>query len=168
MLRVTRKSMEEQQTIQTSEAQPIEAKTEKPKRKMSKAKAIIILAAVVVVWFLAVQFLAAERYGMQVNVKAEENVMGVNPTDESLDFGDLSRNLGATRIVTLKNSSKSDKYILVWLRGEVAGMIKLNKNNFVLKPGEEVKLEFALQVPPSAEPRIYKGTAMIFRWPKIF
>lgn len=160
--------MDEQNIQETPQETKKEETSQQARGKMSKIKAIIILAAVVVVWFLAVQFLAAERYGMQVNVKAEENVMGVNPTDESLDFGDLSRNLGATRIVTLKNSSKSDKYILVWMRGEAAGMIKLNKNNFSLKPGEEVKLEFALQVPPSAEPRIYKGTAMIFRWPKMW
>lgn len=160
--------MDEQNIQETPQETKKEETSQQARGKMSKAKAIIILAAVVIVWFLAVQIMAAERYSMQINVKAEENVMGVNPLTESLDFGDLSRNLGATRIVTIKNNSQSDKYILVWLRGEIASLVKVNKNNFTLKPGEEVKLEFALQVPPSAQVKLYKGTAMIFRWPKIF
>lgn len=143
-------------------------KEAKPKRKMSLVKIIGLVIILLIIWFIAVQVLAAERYDMQVVVKEEENVMGVNPLGDSLDFGDLSKNLGATRYVTLKNSSYKDRYILVWKRGEISDMVKLNKNSFVLKAGEEIKLEFSLTVPPSAEARQYKGKVMIFRWPKLF
>jgi len=141
---------------------------QKSRKKMSKVKLIGLIIVLVVIWFLAIQIMAAETYQMVVVVKEEENIMGVNPLAESLDFGDLSRNLGSTRIVTLNNSSGGGRYILVWKRGEIGDMVTLNKNNFVLKPGEEIKLEFTIQIPPSAEPRQYKGKATIFRWPKFW
>ncbi len=137
-------------------------------KKLSKGKIIGLVVLVVVIWFLGVQWFAAERYKMLVNVKAEDNIMGINPLAENLDFGDLSHNLGATRIVTLKNDSKSDRYILIWKQGEIADMVKTEKNSYVLKAGEELKIEFTIQIPPSAEPRGYQGKAIIFRWPKIF
>jgi len=143
-------------------------KSEKPKKKISVIKIIGLVIVLVIIWFLAIQVMAAERYDMLVNVKEEEDVMGINPLDDSLDFGDLSRGLGATRYVSLQNDSGKDRYILVWKRGEIADMIKLNQTNFVLKTGEETKLEFTLKVPPSAEAKQYKGKVMIFRWPKLF
>lgn len=143
-------------------------KTEKPKKKISTGKLIGLIIVLVVIWFIAIQIMAAETYNMVVVVKEEENIMGVNPLAESLDFGDLSRNLGATRIVTLKNDSGGERYVLIWMRGEISDMVDLNKNSFTLEPGEEFKLEFTIQIPPSAEPRQYKGKATIFRWPKPF
>lgn len=140
----------------------------KPKKKMSKVKLIGIIIVLVIIWFLAIQIMAAETYEMVVNVKDEENIMGVNPLAERLDFGDLSRELGSTRFVSLNNGSGGDRYILVWKRGEISDMVTLSKNNFVLEPGEEIKLEFTINIPPSAEARIYKGKATIFRWPKLF
>lgn len=142
----------------------VEVKT----KKMSKGKIIGLIIVLIIIWFLAVQFIVAERYDMQVQVKAEENVMGVNPLGDSLDFGDLSRDLGATRFVALNNNSDKDRYILVWKRGEIAQMIELNKNGFTLIPGQEEKLEFTIKIPPSAETRYYYGKAMVFKWPKFW
>lgn len=155
----------------TSAEQSVSAKAEpdkKIKKKMSKPKIIGIVLILVIIWFLAIQFMAAETYDMLVLVKDEENVMGVNPLTENLDFGDLSRELGSTRFVSLNNSSEGDRYILVWKRGEISDMVTLLKNNFVLGPGEEIKLEFTIFIPPSAEARVYEGKATIFRWPKLF
>lgn len=140
----------------------------KTKKKLSKSKIVALIIVLIIIWFLAVQVMAAERYQMQVSIREEENVMGVNPLGESLDFGDLSRNLGATRFVTLKNDSNKDRYIMVWKRGEIADMVVVSKSNFTLQSGEEEKLEFTIQVPPSAEIKVYKGKVMIFKWPKIF
>lgn len=140
----------------------------KPKKKMSKVKLVGLVIVLVIIWFIAIQVMAAETYDMVVNVKEEENIMGVNPLAENLDFGDLSRGLGSTRLVTLNNSSGGDRYILIWKRGEISDMVDLSENNFTLESGEEVKLEFTITIPPSAEARQYKGKATIFRWPKLF
>ena len=131
---------------------------------MSIIKKISIIIGVIILIVVISQIVLAAKYKMLVNVVEGENIMGINPLAESLDFGDLSRNLGANRLVTLKNDSNGDRYILVWKRGEISDMVDLNKNNFTLESGEEVKLEFTIQIPPSAEARQYKGKATIFRW----
>ena len=160
-------SADKEKEVQAGQGTPA-SKEKQPRKKMSKGKIIGLVILVAIIWFIAIQIMAAETYKMTVQVKDEENIMGINPLGDSLDFGDLSRNLGATRYVALKNDSDKDRYILVWKRGEISDMVKLNKNNFTLEAGSEVKLEFSIQIPPSAEPKIYNGKATIFRWPKWF
>ena len=140
----------------------------RPKKKMSKGKIVGWVIVLIIIWLVAIQIMAAERYDMQVQVKEEENILGINPTEVSLDFGDLSRNVGATRFVAMKNESDTDRYIMVWKMGEISGMVDLNQNNFTLESGEEFRLEFNIQIPPSAEPRLYTGKTIIFKWPKFF
>ncbi len=140
----------------------------KPKKPMSKIKAIGILAVIVIIWLVAVQIFAADRYEAVVNVVEGENQVGVNPLTDKLDFGDLSRDNGASRFVNLKNDGRAGKFIIVWKFGEISDLIKLSKNNFTLKPGEEYRLELNVYIPLSAETRQYKGKVWIFKWPKPF
>jgi len=73
-----------------------------------------------------------------------------------------------TRYVTLTSGGETSTYIMVWKIGEISDLIKLNKNYFTLNPGEEVKLSFEINIPPSAEIQKYSGWTIIFRLPKIF
>lgn len=116
---------------------------------------------------LVVQVVNAAKYTMVVNVKDGTNIMGLNPTSEKLDFGDLSRNNGMVRYITLKNSGSVPSYVLIWKSGEISDLVKSDSNEFLLKPGEEKKLSFEIQVPPSAETKKYAGWVWIFRVPKI-
>lgn len=134
---------------------------------MSKIKKILIIIVIILAVIVIVQFVNAAKYKMLVNVVEGENVMGVNPLTESLDFGDLSRNNGMTRYVTLKSGGSTPTYIYVLKFGEISDLVKLNQNNFVLKPGEEVKLAFEISIPPSAQVKKYSGWTIIFRIPKI-
>ena len=117
---------------------------------------------------IVIQIVNAAKYKMLVNVVEGENVMGVNPLAENLDFGDLSRNNGMTRYVTMKSSGGISTYVIVWKFGEISDLVKVSKSSFTLKPGEEVKLAFEIQIPPSAEVRKYSGSTWIFRLPKLF
>lgn len=167
------KIMEEntQKTEEKKEApKKVEEKTpEAPKKKKkSKIKIIGLVIVVLVIWFGAVQYMAAERYDAVVNVIEGENKVGVNPTSESLDFGDLSRETAQTRTVTIKNTGKSDKYIMVWKRGEIAEIMDVSKNNFTLKAGEEAKIEFNVKVPKTAEIRKYSGKVVIFKGMRVW
>lgn len=135
---------------------------------MSKIKKIILIILIIIVVFVIVQVVNAAKYKMLVNVKEGENIMGVNPLTESLDFGDLSRNNGMTRYVNLKSGGSTSVYIAVFKFGEISDLIKLNQNFFTLKPGEEVKLAYEIQIPPSAEVKKYSGWTIIFRLPKFF
>ena len=105
---------------------------------------------------------------MLVNVVEGENIVGVNPTPEKLDFGDLSRNNGMTRYVTLKSGGDYPSYIIVWKFGSISSLVKVDRNFFTLNPDEEVKVAFEIYVPPSAEVKKYDGRVMIFKLPKLF
>lgn len=140
----------------------------KSKKKMSKGKAIAILVILVILWIGAIQIFAADRYEAQVNVIEGSKKVGINPTTENLDFGDLSRETSLTRYISLNNEGKSDKYVIIWKMGEVAEMMRGTKGNFVLKAGQEEKLEFEVYVPPSAETKQYTGRVWIFKYPKWF
>lgn len=134
---------------------------------MKLAKKIIIGILVVIVLFVIVQIVNAAKYKMVVNVVEGENVMGINPLADKLDFGDLSRNNGMTRYVTMTSGGGISTYVLVWKIGEISDLVKIDKSSFVLKPGEEEKISFEIQIPPSAEIKKYSGRVWIFRLPKI-
>ena len=135
---------------------------------MSKAKKILIVIGVIILILVVVQIVNAAKYKMVINVVEGENIMGINPLADKLDFGDLSRNNGMTRYVTLNNGGKTPVYVAVIKFGGIADLVKLSKNNFTLEPGEEVKLAFEIQIPPSAEVKKYSGWTIIFRLPKFF
>lgn len=135
---------------------------------MSKIKKILIIIGAIIALLIVIQVINAAKYQMVVNVVGEENVMGINPLAEKLDFGDLSKNNGMTRYVTMKNGGGVATYVAVWKFGEISDLIKLSKNNFILESGEEVKLAFEIKIPPSAPVKNYSGWAIIFRLPKLF
>jgi len=135
---------------------------------MSIIKKILLVIVIIILLVVIIQIVNAAKYKMVVNVVEGENIMGINPLADKLDFGDLSRNNGMTRYVTMKSGGKTATYVMVWKWGSISDLVKLNKNYFVLQPGEEVQLAFELQVPPSAEFKKYSGYTWIFRLPKLF
>lgn len=134
---------------------------------MNLVKKIIFIIIAIIFLIFVVQVVNASKYRMVVNVVEGENVMGINPLAEKLDFGDLSKNNGMTRYVTLKSGGGTGVYVAVLNFGGISDLVKLNKNYFVLKPGEEFKLAYEIQIPPSAQIRKYSGWTIIFRLPKI-
>jgi hypothetical protein len=130
-------------------------------------KKILIGIGVIILLFVIIQIVNAAKYTMVVNVVEGENVMGVNPLADKLDFGDLSRNNGMTRYVTMKSGGGLSTYVVVWKMGGISDLVKVDKSMFVLKPGEEVKLSFEIQIPPSAQIKKYSGWVWIFRLPKV-
>ena len=135
---------------------------------MSVLKKILIAIGIIIALLVIIQVVNAAKYKMVINVVEGENIMGINPLADKLDFGDLSRNNGMTRYVTLKSGGGISTYIVVWKFGGIAELVELNKNNFVLEPGEEVKLSFEINIPPSAPIQKYSGWTIIFRLPKLF
>ena len=158
------------ETVETIIQEPVEEpKQEKPKKPIKiTLKKIVWGIVIVLVFVVAVQIVVAEKYKAQVLVIEGEKTVGVNPTDEKLDFGDLSGDTSAIRYVTLK-AGGIDTYIMVWKFGSIAELIKISENNFVMKKGDEKKLEFNVYMPPSAPVgEKYTGRVWIFKLPKIF
>ena len=133
---------------------------------MAKAKIVLLGLGVVVAIFAIVQFINAAKYEMVVNVVEGENVLGLNPTTERLDFGDLSRNNGIARQISIENGGGMNIVVVAFKFGELASLVKLDRNFFVLKPGEEAQISLEVSIPPSAETKKYDGRIWVFRLPK--
>ena len=138
---------------------------EPTKKKMSIGKIIAWVIVVLVGIFLVIQYINAAKYPALVQVIKEEKI-GVNPTGDALDFGDLPRNRSAARTVTLKSEGNTASYIMIWKFGAISDLMKVDKNYFILKPHTTEKLEFSTTIPNSAEFRYYKGRVLIFQIPK--
>ncbi len=136
----------------------------RPRPKKRVAAWIILVLAFI---FLAVQYVNAEKYDALVQV-VDSDKIGVNPTGERLDFGDLPKDKTAVRTVSLVNQSpyKVSSYIMVWKFGEIGDLMKVDKNYFTLKSGQGEKLEFTVRTPNSAEYRYYRGKVIVFQIPK--
>lgn len=135
---------------------------------MSKLKIGLFGIGTLIALFVIVQFINAGKYEMVVNVVEGENVVGVNPTTERLDFGDLSRNNRIVRQIGMANGGSIDTFVAAFKFGELAELVDIDQNFFVLSPGEEVKISLDIFIPPSAETRQYSGSIWVFRIPKPF
>jgi cell division protein FtsL len=143
-------------------------KPDDAKKKMSLGKKIMWIVIAVLVFVIAVQILVADKYQAQVIVIEGEKKVGVNPTTEKLDFGDLSADTSATRYVTL-NAGGVGTYVYVFQFGSIAELVKLSENSFTMQKGDEKKLEFTLYMPPSAPVgEKYTGRVWIFKIPKMW
>ena len=148
---------------------PATTETTKPKKKTSLVKKFIWLVVLILLFILAVQIVNADKYSATVLPIEGEKKVGVNPTAESLDFGDLSKDTSANRYVTLKSSSGRDTYVWIVEFGALAQLIKIDDNKFILKAGQEKKVEFSLYMPSSATVgKRMNGYVWIFKMPKIW
>ena len=145
-----------------------EEKKEEIKQSRGWAKKIIWAIVALIVFVLIVQIAVADKYSAQVIVIEGEKKVGVNPTTEKLDFGDLSADTSATRYVTL-NAGGMNTYVYVLKFGSIAELVKLSENSFTMRKGDEKKLEFTLYMPPSAPVgEKYTGRVWIFKIPKMW
>jgi len=130
-------------------------------------KAVVLFVILIFVWVGIVQYFVADKYDALVGVQAEGEGIGVNPTTEELDFGDLPKGDNLMRFVTIENSGEMDIYVKIVKTGNISDLIKINKNNFVLSPGDSTKIGFLLEMPISANKEKYKGKVIIFKLPKL-
>ena len=130
-------------------------------------KKIIYVIIAIILFIVAVQALAADKYKAVVQVIEDENKIGVNPTADKLDFGDLSKNTGATRYVSIENNGKYKIYIITWKFGSISELIKVSRNYFTLGSGEKERLAFEMYMPVSADKEKYSGWVWVFKLPRL-
>ena len=163
--------MEETQNINQEEKSlpPSLSEGEEKKKKMSLWKKIVWGIVVLIILVIAVQVLIADKYKATVLVIEGEKKVGVNPTSESLDFGDLSHDTATTRIITLKSSGSRDTYVYIMKFGGLSDLMKIDDNKIILKGGEERKVEFSVYMPVSAPiGKRMDAYVWIFKAPKIW
>lgn len=141
-------------------------KEEKIKKRMSKWDKILIAIFAVILIFILYIVLDANKYSAMVHVVEGEGKVGINPTTEALDFGDLSRGTSAVRQVTIENGTFVPMYIAVFKTGEIGGLMEIDDNFFTLRPREDVQIDFSVYMPASAEiDATYKGRVFLFKIP---
>ena len=138
-------------------------------RKMGIGKKIAWIIVLLVVVVLAVQIAIADKYKATVLPIEGEKKVGVNPTTEVLDFGDLSKDTSATRTISLKSSGGYGTYVYVLPFGSVSELMKISDTKIYLQPGEERKIEFSVYMPGSATVgKRMDGSVWIFKLPKLW
>ncbi len=137
--------------------------TGEPMKRWEKVVGVIVVVIFLIVFYI---ILDANKYRVQVRVIEGEGRVGINPTTERLDFGDLSRGTSAVRRVDIQNSSPIPMWIAVVRVGDITELMELSKNYFVLAPKTGEKIEFSVYMPASAQTdHTYYGRVFIFRIP---
>jgi hypothetical protein len=123
----------------------------------------------VVFLFVFYVTLDANKYAAQVRAIEGEGKVGVNPTTERLDFGDLSRGTSAVRTVSIQNNTFMPFFVATIKIGSIRSLMKLDRNNFILRKGDSAKIEFTTYMPASAEiDKMYTGRVYLFKIPAPF
>ena len=143
-----------------------EKTTGKPLKTIHKVILLILLIVFLYVFYVT---LDANKYQATVHVISGEGRVGLNPTAERLDFGDLSPGTSAVRRVELKNGTSIPVFVILVETGSIKDLMDLNKNFFRLNGGEETKIEFSTYMPASAEiDATYNGRVYLFKIPIFF
>ena len=132
-------------------------------------KQYVYLGLVVFLGLLAMlQCRWTQTYSTQVlvlrAVAGSETSIGVNPTTERLDFGDLQQGLSETRFVTLENGRLPNRVTII-IYGGIRDFISVDDAFFTMDPNETRRIEFHIAVPSNAETKVHRGRVMIFRTP---
>jgi hypothetical protein len=127
----------------------------------------IILGGMIVVFVFAFYIaLDANKYRAVVQVVGGEGKVGINPTSEVLDFGDLSRGSTAARHVEIKNNTAIPFLVAVVRIGGISSLMELDKNFFVLSEFATDRVGFSVYMPASAEiGAVLLGRVYVFKIP---
>ncbi len=110
--------------------------------------------------------LDANKYRALVHVIEGEGKVGVNPTAQALDFGDLSRGTSQVRRVNIANGTFMPMYIIVVKTGKIGELMDVSRNNFKLAPGSTIEIDFNVYMPASAQiDARYTGRVYLFKIP---
>ena len=130
---------------------------------MSKIWLMLLGLLFLIVFYIT---LDANKYRAEARVIEGDGKVGVNPTTELLDFGDLSHGTTGVRRVDIQNGTGIPMGIGIIELGNISSLMNISENYFVLKPNSSEKLEFTIYMPASGEiGKKYTGRVFVFRIP---
>ncbi|OGZ44858.1 MAG: hypothetical protein A3J54_00330 [Candidatus Ryanbacteria bacterium RIFCSPHIGHO2_02_FULL_45_13b] len=141
----------------------------KKTEKLTFMEKVFACFSLFVFLFIFYVTLDANKYEAQVRAMEGEGRVGVNPTSERLDFGDLSRGTAAVRTVTVTNDTFIPFFVSVVRVGAISNLMDVEPNNFILRKDTEERIEFTTYMPASAEvDHMYTGRVFVFKIPVPF
>lgn len=133
-------------------------------RKQYLVLGLILLIAL----FGSIQCRWTATYSAQVVVLPapvdNEISIGLNPTTERLDFGDLPQGLTQSRFVTLENGRIPTRVTIV-IYGGIRDFISVDDAFFIMDPNETRRVQFDIAPPFNAEIKKHTGRVVIVRTP---
>ena len=144
----------------------LEKQAGRPLKTRDKVIGIILIVIFLFVFYVV---LDANKYRAMVRVIPGEGKVGINPTTEYLDFGDLSPGMSQVRKVKINNGIFMPVYVMIWKTGKISDLVTISDNYFKVKPGEEKEVEFPLYVPnmdvADASGTVFTGRVYLFKIP---
>ena len=129
-------------------------------------KKVLIGLVVLVYLFVFYIILDANKYKATVHTIDGAGRVGVNPTTESLDFGDISLGMSARRRVNVDNGTFMPMRVLVWKTGGIQDLLDISDQSFRVGPHSKAEIEFTTYIPASASlDQSYEGRVYIFKIP---
>ena len=132
-------------------------------------KRYIALFALGVVLILAVTFLvqASTIYDSQVIAKEAGSAIGIAPYTDRIDFGDIPRGSGVTKVLVLENAGTVPNQVNIFIIGGIGDLVKVAPSSLSLEPGETVEVKFQLTMPASIQPeKKFTGKVIVLRLPR--
>lgn len=130
-----------------------------------------IIYGIVLILFLFLFYITLDANKYRATVRAIEGKgkVGVNPTDEVLDFGDLSPGTSAVRKIDIQNKTFIPFYVIIVDTGKISDLTKKDKNFFTVSKGKNEKVEFSIYMPASAPiDKTLNGKVYVFKIPKMW
>ncbi len=131
-------------------------------RKLNLFLLIFILAAVTsFITFIVIErnrIVQVETYPMQVRITDEDKI-GMNADPDGFYFGGLRRGMGAGREFWIQQVEE-DVMISIIKKGEMAKWVG-HPNEFIVRKGEEKKIELTISIPQDAPLGNYTGEVIV-------
>jgi len=128
-------------------------------------RAAVLVGILFVILFVAVEIGSTQSFSVEVVVVPEEDFVGLNPTTESLDFGDMSNGTAQARYLNLSNEGSLPTRVSVIVTGDVRDFVKVSDAFFTMDPGDSTRVEFTLVVPATVPEKKYTGRVLVLRTP---
>jgi hypothetical protein len=117
---------------------------------LTKGEKFITILLLFVFLFVFYVTLDANKYRATVLVIEGEGRVGVNPTTEALDFGDLSPGTSGIRRVEVANNTPIPMYIVSVELGSISDLMSVDKNFYTLPARTTERFEYSVYMPASA------------------
>ena len=90
-----------------------------------------------------------------------DDVIGINVSNKSLNFGRSPPETAMKRYINLSNNYNFPIEINIKMSGEISEYVSVSDNNFEIIPGDKKEVTFLLRIPKDIEYRYFIGKSRV-------
>ena len=126
-------------------------------------KTIMIIA--IILMLLSLGLMGYNLYVVDVKVLdisfKVDDVIGINVSNKSLNFGRSPPETAMKRYINLSNNYNFPIEINIKMSGEISEYVSVSDNNFEIIPGDKKEVTFLLRIPKDIEYRYFIGKSRV-------